>query len=108
MSLRDSLEAVYKQTGKIPPELQSMIEAPESLVQIWYWFCALNNTRSDNMQGECPITYSEMLAYFTLQNIDVDSWEIDIIKKIDHVYLAYQSERRSTQSKPTKPNNTKR
>lgn len=37
--------------------------------------------------GVSPITYSEILAYSTLNNIDYDPWEIQVIKLFDRTTL---------------------
>lgn len=49
-------------------------------------FVNLSSTRPVGM-GVSPITYSEILAYSTLNNIDYDPWEIQVIKLFDRTTL---------------------
>lgn len=49
-------------------------------------FVNLSSTRPVGM-GASPITYSEILAYSTLNNIDYDPWEIQVIKLFDRTAL---------------------
>lgn len=45
--------------------------------------------------GFSTITYSEIHAYFTLLQIDVEPWEIEVIKAFDRVALEVASEQQA-------------
>lgn len=73
--------------GRTPKELENLVELPKSCYHIWEWFGDLNNTRSEGFNGALPITYSEIKAYFELQKIEPQDWEINTIKRFDIAYL---------------------
>jgi len=56
--------------------------------------------------GVGPITYSEILAYFTLHKIDFDEMEITLIDALDSVALEHFSEEAKKNNKQ-KNNKTK-
>lgn len=58
---------------------------------IWKYFLDLNRKRSTGM-GVGPITYTEMLSYFTLHNISYDEMEISLIDVLDSIALEHFSE----------------
>lgn len=78
----------------MPKELEDLVELPENLINCWRWFIDLNNTRSAGM-GFSTITYSEIHAYFTLLQIDVEPWEIEVIKAFDRVAFKVASEQQA-------------
>ena len=78
--------AIEKQIGIKPKELEDLVELPECFVHCWMDFVNLSSTRPVGM-GASPITYSEILAYSTLNNIDYDPWEIQVIKLFDRTAL---------------------
>lgn len=68
--------------------------------QVWVWFNDLSNSRQDSFGGECVLTYSEMLAYFTLIGVEPEDWEISLIKQIDILYINNQrSKQKQSQTK---------
>ena len=81
------MEIVYRQTGKMPPQLEPM-EMPESISYLWYWFCDLSSGRSYSEAGLMPLTYMEIKAWSDLMRIDVSAWEVGIIRGVDRVFLS--------------------
>lgn len=102
-STRARLESVARQTGVVPKELQELAELPESMRYVWKYFLDLNRKRSNGM-GVGPITYSEMLAYFTLNKIAFDETEISLLDLLDGIALEHFSEE---SKKNNKSNNKK-
>lgn len=98
-SLRDQLNSVWRQTGVKPKELQELKELPESCTQVWKWFIDLNNSRSSNGYGVNPISYSDMKAYFDLIAIEVEDWELELIKRIDNEALKSYAEEAEAERK---------
>lgn len=85
--MREHLEAVERLTKKKPKELIEQVELPESMNECWDWFLSLNKSRSSGF-GASPITYTEMLSYFTLIGVEPDKYEIDIIKMFDSIAIS--------------------
>lgn len=73
-------------TGRKPQEAINPVEFPEALHQLWLWFLELNASRSSGM-GACPISYSDMQAYFSLMQCRPEPWEISAIRRLDGVAL---------------------
>jgi hypothetical protein len=48
---------------------------------------ALHSTRASNGFGANPITFTEMKNYFDLIQVEVDEWEINLIRRLDMVAL---------------------
>jgi hypothetical protein len=73
----------------LPPEFQFA----------WEDFCSLNATRSSNGFGVNPISYSEIKAYYDLNHIEPETWEVQLIIAFDQKYLRVQSERMQKEQK---------
>lgn len=92
------MESVERQIGKKPKELEDLLLLPETLREYWYWFLALNATRSSGF-GMSPITYTEMWSFFSLKSIEPSEQEIDIIKMFDHVALEFSAKKSKNNNK---------
>jgi hypothetical protein len=101
--LRDQLNSVWRQTGVKPKELEELKELPESCRQVWKWFIDLNNSRSSNGYGVNPLSYSDIKAYLDMISIDVEEWELNLIKRIDNEALnSYSKEAEAERKKAAK------
>lgn len=80
--------AIEKGTRVKPKELQNLVELPEFAKECWSFFLALNATRVSGF-GISPITYQEILAYFTLYGISPETWEVDVIKLFDSTAMEH-------------------
>lgn len=97
--MRDKLEAVRRQTGITPKELENLLECPEMMVFVWQYFLDLHNTRSSTGFGVNPITYQEIKAYSSIMGIQLDEWEVRVIKRLDHIALEHFAEVQEKQQK---------
>jgi hypothetical protein len=62
----------------------------------WDWFWVLNNKRTSGFDGENPITYTEMIAFFQLFKLQPLEWEISMIDRFDVVYLNHKRSKSAT------------
>lgn len=85
-TLRDHLEIVYRQSGKMPEQLEPK-ELPYALDYLWMWFCELSGCRQYSEIGALPLTYQEIQAWATLTKTEPAAWEIEVIKKLDTLYI---------------------
>ena len=78
-TVREHLEQVERQTGqKIKkPDL------PSSLTHVWSAFVYLNSGRTS---GE-PLTFPDIKAWTELTKTPLEPWAVEIIKRIDNVYM---------------------
>ena len=75
-----------RQTGVRPPELDNLVELPESMQFVWKYFLDLNSKRGGGF-GPAPISYQEILAYFTLHRIEFNTFEVSLIDSLDRLML---------------------
>ena len=94
---------MWRQTGVKPKELEELKELPESCIKVWKWFIDLNNSRSSNGFGVNPISYSDIKAYVDLIGIEIEEWELELIKRFDHEALnSYAKEAELERKKASK------
>lgn len=86
VSLRETLQTVERMTGRMPAEGINPATIPEIAQHVWAWFLMLNACRQSGM-GPSPISHSEMLAFFTLEGIMPEGWELQAIRALDNVAL---------------------
>jgi len=85
-SLRDHLESVRRQTGQTPPQLEP-VEAPESILYLWQYFCDLAGGRDYGEAGPKPIFWGDIKAWSELTRTNLAAWEVDVLKALDRIYL---------------------
>lgn len=73
--------------GRKLPELEDLVELPDSMQYVWSWFIELHNARTSNGFGLNPITYADIKAYFDLYDIVPQDWQVQLIKQLDNVAL---------------------
>lgn len=98
-TLRDQLMSVWRQTGIKPKQLDELPELPESCYHLWKIFIDLHNTRQNSGFGVSPISYLEIEAYSRLYSIELDPWELDLLKKFDSEVLAIIAEEQNKTAK---------
>ncbi|MDI6742662.1 MAG: hypothetical protein QMD11_07970 [Smithella sp.] len=86
-SLREHLEVVHMQIGKMPEQLKP-VDIPDFVNYLWQWFLELSRGRGYAEYGPMPLSYSEIKAWAQLTKTELQSWELNVIKKIDLIYLA--------------------
>lgn len=95
-----NLESQYARVKKLKGETPIEARRPEFpflLRYLWDIFFELNGTRPHGFDGPLQITYSEIKCFSELKGIVLKPWEVDVIKKIDYIYLEVVSEIRSSQ-----------
>jgi len=92
---QDNLETVWRQTGKMPPEL-APVEVPDEALYLWGYFISLSSRRSGNGYSANPISNVEIQAWQRLSGVELLPWELDVIDMFEQVYLAHYSKRSVT------------
>ena len=73
---------------------------PTSAQFAWTYFLRLHQTRqSGGFGGFCAISYQEMLAFFTLEGVYPEPYELELIRVWDRIALEHFSKE---QEKATK------
>ena len=97
-TLKDALLNVQRQIGRVPKELENLVEMPDCMKDYWQWFLKLSNRRPSGM-GVSAISYYEMMAFFTLIGVNPDPYEIEIIEAFDRVALKHYQEQEEKREK---------
>lgn len=71
----------------MPRQLEP-VDIPGCLHYLMGWFCELSGGRGYAESGPLPLNYSEIRAWAELTKTDPTAWEVEVIKKIDRIYLA--------------------
>jgi hypothetical protein len=77
---------VEKQIGKTPEGLKGP-KFPFIMREYWEIFLTLNSTRTAGFSGVNPLSFQEMKNYCDLSGISLSLKDIDIIKRLDGVYM---------------------
>jgi len=86
VSLKSHLEAVERQTGIRPEEL-NLPQFPDLLSPVWRIFIELSNSRNQGFSGPAPISFEQMQAYNSIMGKLIGPLEVQIIQKLDREYL---------------------
>ena len=90
-SLRQTLEAVKKQIGKDPVGLVNPTEFPSMLADEWGYFVKLNECRTQGLNSKNPISEQDIYYFAKNRKIDLQVWQIDLIRKLDSVALTVEN-----------------
>lgn len=51
------------------------------------------------MNGPNPISFQDILAWKNLYKVEIHDYEIEIIKRLDHIYLSHNSDKQAQKRK---------
>ena len=91
--------------GATPKVIQEATESeppllPSAAQFAWTYFLRLNQTRqSGGFGGFSAISYQEMLAFFTLEDVLPEPYELELIRVWDRVWLEHQNKEQKKASK---------
>lgn len=86
LSTREHLASVEKITGRKPKELEDLIELPSEYIKVWEDFINLSSSRPSGF-GISPISYTEIMNYSILMGVELEPWEVQVIKVFDRVTI---------------------
>ena len=71
---------------------------------VWQYFLELDSARGSNGFGLNPISWSDILAFFTLMGFEPTDWEVQAIRRIDNLRLKQVAEdvSKASKNKPSK------
>jgi hypothetical protein len=84
MSLRESLNVLVKQKKPVPKELINPTKFPILVKKVWDWFIQLDSFRQNGMERQ-PLSEMEIGWFFRNRKIEVEVWQLDLIRKLDQV-----------------------
>jgi hypothetical protein len=100
--IKDKLLSVWRQTGVKPIELDNLADCPESLLYVWVYFIRMHNQRQSGMSVN-PLSFSDIQAFFMLEQVHPLSEEISIICRLDAIALKAYSDQSKAESKKNTP-----
>jgi hypothetical protein len=62
-------------------------EKPLLLSDVFDWFMDLRSARKSNGFALMSIEFSEIHAYFSMRKIQIEKWELDLIRALDSISL---------------------
>lgn len=89
--MREHLEQVARQTGRVPSELEDEPAIPACVETAWVWFFELNRARSGTGLGINPLSYAEISAWSELTGNRPAPFELRVIRALDEVYLEHNA-----------------
>jgi hypothetical protein len=89
---RDHLEAAAKMLGKELPGVEEEPECPWQVAHLWGWFAQIGASRTSNGFGPNAISWLDILAWSVLTGTEIRPWEVLVIQRLDHAYLAQKAE----------------
>lgn len=73
-------------TGTTPPELE-LPDMPPGMSTIWWAFLQLHAARASGGMGPCAISMSDVLAWQTLNGVELTPFEVDTLQALDGVAI---------------------
>nr|DAM33206.1 MAG TPA: hypothetical protein [Caudoviricetes sp.]DAR61089.1 MAG TPA: hypothetical protein [Caudoviricetes sp.] len=89
-TIREHLTTIWEQTGFMPAELDLIPPSPtiSYLLQYFYELC---QSRQIGMTVN-PLSFTEVDAWMRLSERPLEWWEIEVIKRLDVIWLKVQNE----------------
>jgi hypothetical protein len=92
-TLRDHLESRWRQSGKMPEEL-NVEELPDELEYVWNWFRALNAERQyTDMGSPKPLSSEQIKAWQGLEDVRLSAFELKAIRMLDGTFMNSQQKK---------------
>lgn len=82
------LQAVSEKLGKPHPMLVNGPELPPPCSQLWIDFLELHGSRGSSGFAAQRITFADIMAWQTVRHRRLDQWDIDLIRKVDDLWLS--------------------
>lgn len=92
MTLRKSLESVYAQTGRMPPDLAEAVELPELTAHIWADYQQVEAYREYGDLGPKMLTPAVIRDWCWATGSTLSTWEISVILRLGLEFLASKRE----------------
>lgn len=88
--MRDHLQAVARNTGRIPEALrQEPVPAPAAA--LWDAFVSLSGAAGAGMGGPAPISFGDLAAWQQISGVCLSPWEADTLIDLDRAARAAMS-----------------
>lgn len=99
MSLRETLEAAERQTGKRSPELDGP-PLPDVAAHVWAWWCEIRNGQSFNGMVDTGPSHLDIMAWQFNTGINPAPWEMRALMAISSAWSTAKPEKPETSTAP--------
>ena len=91
VSKREHLETIQAKHGI---EMEGLIGPPfpDIVEYVWSAFNSLHAGRGYGFSGPNPLSYENIAAWMSLTGIELSAWELDVVKRLDALWLKAMSE----------------
>lgn len=72
---------------------------PAIFMNIYRDFQELDAARTSNGFGVNPITFTEILSFYALNRIEVEPWEVNVLRYFDSLIVNLHSEKAQKETK---------
>ena len=86
-TLRQHLQAVERQTGRKPAQLE-MPDLPVELSHAWNWFLELHQRRTYSERGPNPVAWPDLLAWREIRGKRPTQFEWDCLLSLDGAFFS--------------------
>lgn len=98
ITLRERLLQVHNSSGAYDPRLD-LPTIPRELEYLMGWFWEIRSAIGGSGFGANPISFTEMKSWCDLTNIELNPWEVSVIKKLDMEYMKISNKSSRDRSK---------
>lgn len=99
VTLREHLEAVERQTGRRPRDLDGP-PLPDCVAHVWSWWQDLHVARGGTGFGPAPIGWQDVAAWSALTGTITRPAEIRLLMDIDRAWLEAQADVQRKRARP--------
>lgn len=87
--VRTQLEKAGKSKEELDKQFIELVEPELTRIgdDFVHLFFDLSSTRQHTQGGAMAISYSELMAYTTLNDMELEPWEVNILRVMDRAYL---------------------
>ncbi len=82
-----------KRKRRKPKDTKTKIPADHPLAYLFDWFRDIRYATGNSGFGHVPIPHTEILAYRELHQLDMDTFDVDTLRRLDWLWLKCRPEK---------------
>jgi hypothetical protein len=94
-TLRSVLNAVWRQNGRKPQQLEELtsVQCPDVLRPMWNIFLRIAKKRKSNGFGPEYLSDEQIETWFRLRGRKLHPWQLELLDKLDEVFMKHYAKR---------------
>lgn len=73
---------------------------PAALSHLWRYYWRLRRRKAGGMNGPAPVEWPDIEAFVSRAKVILPPWEVELIEKLDDLYLASVAEQQARDNSP--------